>query len=574
MSTDHDLVVRGATIVDGLGGAPYEGDVACRDGVITNVGEVSGRGVEEIDGRGQVIAPGFIDPHTHYDANLFWDPEFTPSSRFGITSVIYGNCGYALAPVQGDALRYVIDAMSTVEQIPVEAIEHAVPWDWASIDDYFNRLARTASMLNFATLVGHVPIRASVLGPVEVHERHATPDEIGRMAAILRRGLELGALGFSTDQVVGNPGPNGTKLPGQICGDDELLAFAAILGGAPGPGLWTMAPTALLLDRAAREEDQLWHERLAAASGRPVVPGPCLDHPDDPGVAFDILEMARSRRSPGVAVIPQISTRPSELWGRLDYPMILTRMLPTLLRAVQAEGAEGVRRIAADESARAQLREEATNLTPSPMFSGRWDLVRLRYVTPRHADLIDRTVASLAEERGCAPTDVLLDIAVESDFETQFGTAYRNTDDHEVGRLVAHPEAKIGSSDAGAHIMTNVNSCFAVWTLQHWWRDRGVVTLERAVQMLTADQCDLFGISDRGRLSPGLAADLVLFDPDGIRTVGTRFVADQPEGGRRIITDAVGISMTAINGVVAQRDGESMGSRSGQFLRPNATAGV
>ncbi|MGH9093087.1 MAG: amidohydrolase family protein, partial [Acidimicrobiales bacterium] len=294
----HDLVIRGALLVDGTGGPPHEGDLAVRDGLITAVGgRVDGRAAEEVDGRGLALAPGFIDPHTHLDASLFWDPDVTPSSCFGVTTVVTTNCGYGLAPVPDEAVRrYVVAAMSTVEQIPEASIEAGVPFDWSDLASYAARLDGLEVAVNHAGQVGHVPLRAAVMGVPDCHEREATPAELAAMGDLLRRGLELGALGFSTDQVVGNPGPGGAALPGQVCGEAELLALAGVLGQGPGPGLFTMANAALLQGRAEREADLRWHRRLAAASGRPVVVGPVFDVTEDPGVGLAILDEVAARR--------------------------------------------------------------------------------------------------------------------------------------------------------------------------------------------------------------------------------------------------------------------------------------
>jgi N-acyl-D-aspartate/D-glutamate deacylase len=366
--------------------------------------------------------------------------------------------------------------------------------------------------------------------------------------------------------VVGNSGPRGSALPGQVCDEAELLAVAGALRGAPGPGLFAMANRALLLGRSEREADLLWHERLAEASGRPVVVGPVFDHFDDPGVGFDLMELTRARRRPGVTVVPQVSTRPFELWTRLDWPGSLARCLPTLQRA-QREGREALERLARDPAARARLREEGDRMPASLTFSGRWEHVFVRLARPEHADLVGPDLATLAARRGRHPADLMLELAVAEDFETQFATAMRNTDDAELGRMVAHPAAAIGASDAGAHVQINTDSCYAVWTLQHWVRERRVLSLERAVHLLTGAQADLLGLRDRGRLAPGLAADLVLFDPDRIATTGVRVAHDQPDGGRRLVTDATGVALTLVNGAVATREGRPTAARRGRFLR-------
>jgi N-acyl-D-aspartate/D-glutamate deacylase len=568
-SAGFDLIFRNASIADGSGGALLEGDVAVSEGTIAQVGgHVAGGAREEIDARDLVLAPGFIDPHTHLDANLFWDPDLTPSSSFGVTTVITANCGYALAPVLSEeARRYLVAAMSTVEQIPEVSIETGVPFDWTDLASYAARLDELDVLLNHAFLIGHVPLRAAVLGVPGAYERRATADEMAAMGELLRQGMALGALGFSTDQVIGNPGPDGTALPGQVCGEEELLDLAAVLGRGPGPGLFTMANAALLLGRKERVADLEWHRRLAAASGRPVVVGPIFDSSDDPGGACAIMDLALEGQRPGVTVVPQISTRPFELWTRLDSPGTLLRSLPTLMAAVEAGGADGVRALAADPEARARLRREGATMPPNPVFNGRWDHVRVRYSHQRGVE--GKDLDALGGERGLDPVDLLLDLAIADGFETQVATVMRNGNDEEVARLVAHPAAMIGASDAGAHILANTDSCYAVWTLQHWVRERRVLSLERAVAMLTGDQARLLGFGDRGLVRSGLAADLVLFDPDRIGTTGVRFVDDQPAAGRRLVTDAQGVEMSVVNGTVATRRGVSTGARPGRRLRPS-----
>jgi N-acyl-D-aspartate/D-glutamate deacylase len=566
----HDLVVRGAVVVDGTGVPGREADVAVDDGRITAVGVVGGRGSEELDGRGQVLAPGFIDPHTHLDANLFWDADVTPCSAYGVTTVVTGNCGYSLAPVLDSASRdYVLDALSTVEQIPRAALDAGVPFDWTSLDDYFARLAALPVLVNHATYVGHVAVRVAVMGPIAACERTATPDEIEQIVALVGAGLDLGAVGFSTDQAIGNFGPRGTALPGQVCGDDELLAVAMTLGTANGPGIFAMVPASINQGRTEREADLEWHVRLAGASGRPVVIGPVFDHWSDRGIGYDMVDEFAARSRPDARVVAQVSTRIFELWTRIDMPGLLVRMIPSLASAVNDGGADGVRALAANENRRATLREDGDHVQSNLVWSGRWDHVRLRWSTTRSA-WIGLTVQEIAELLGTNPTDVVLDIAIADDFEAQFAIEMANGDDAQVGRMLAHPDAMIGASDAGAHVLANTDSCYAVWTLQHWVRERQVLSLEAAIRKLTGDQAALFGFHDRGRIAPGLAGDLVLFDPDRVATTGVRFVDDQPAGGRRLVTDATGVTASIVNGVVATSDGVSTGARPGEFLRPGA----
>jgi N-acyl-D-amino-acid deacylase len=564
--TDHDLVVRGATVIDGTGAPGAIADVAVDADRIVAVGEVAGTGAVELDGRGNVLAPGWIDTHTHLDANQFWDPFLTPCSRYGVTTVVLANCGYALAPAMtAEQREYVIEALVAVEQVPRDAIDEAVPFDWTDQASYVDALERVETALNRAFLVGHLPVRAAVMGPEAARTRVATPTEIAAMRELVAEGLRLGALGFSTDQVVGNIGPGNTQLPGQVCDDDELLAVAAALGAGPGPGLFTMAPRALLLDREHRLTDLAWHERLAAASGRPVVIGPVFDTYDEPGVGSDLLDGMAAAQARGNQVIGQVSPRPFELWTRLDAPGVLVRVLPTLYAAVKAGGADAVRHLADDPEAMSRLRDEGSRIRPSLIFSGRWDHVHVRY-SPRRGDLRDRDIATIAAATGEDPVDVLVDTALTDGFETQFSIAMRSPDDARLGQLVAHPAAQLGGSDAGAHTQSNTDSCYAVWTLQHWVRERGVLSLEAAVAMLTGRQAALFGIRDRGLVATGMYADLVLFDPDRVGIDDVRYVTDMPAGGTRLVAEPVGITATVVNGAVIAREGELTGARPGVLL--------
>jgi N-acyl-D-amino-acid deacylase len=563
----HDLVVRGATVIDGTGAAGFAADVAVDGDRIAAVGAVTDAGTVELDGRGLVLAPGWIDTHTHLDANQFWDPHLTPCSRYGVTTVVLANCGYALAPTTTPEQReYVIDALVTVEQVPRDAIDESVPFDWSDHASFVAALERVDTALNRAFLVGHLPVRAAVMGPEAACTRVATDDEIRAIADLVAEGLQLGALGFSTDQVVGNIGPANSALPGQVCDDEELLAVARVLGAGPGPGLFTMAPRALLLDREQRRVDLEWHERLAAASGKAVVIGPVFDTYDEPGVGLDLLDAMGAAQARGNHVVGQVSPRPFELWTRLDAPGVLVRVLPTLSAAVKRGGADAVRELARDPDAMAQLREDGAHIRPSLIFSGRWDHVHVRY-SPRNGDLRDRDIATIADAQGLDPVEVLIDIAIGDDFETQFAIAMRSPDDDRLGALVAHSAAQLGGSDAGAHTQSNTDSCYAVWTLQHWVRERGVLSLEAAVAMLTSRQAELFGIRDRGRIAVGAFADLVLFNPAQVGIDEVHFVADMPAGGTRLVAEPVGIAASVVNGVVVTRDGALTGELPGSLLR-------
>ena len=405
------------------------------------------------------------------------------------------------------------------------------------------------------------------MGPEAARERAATPAETAEIAALVSEGLRLGALGFSTDQVVGNIGPGNTALPGQVCADDELLAVARALGAGPGPGLFTMAPRALLLDRAERRADLEWHEQLAAASGRPVVIGPVFDTYDEPGVGLDLLDAMGDAQARGNRVVGQVSPRPFELWTRLDAPGVLVRVLPTLSAAVKNGGAEGVRRLANDPDAMARLREEGARIQPSldvqrPVGSRARALLAPQRRPPRPRPRDDRRRARRGPGRR----------ADRHRDRRRLRDAVRDRDAQPRRRRASASSSRIPPrSSAGATPARTPRATPTAATqsgrCSTGCARRGVLSLETAVAMLTARQADLFGIRDRGRITPGAFADLVLFDPGRVGIDDVRYVSDMPAGGTRLVAEPVGIAASIVNGTIVTRDGAVTGARPGSLLR-------
>ena len=469
-----------------------------------------GRGVrhaerEELDGRGRVLAPGFIDPHTHLDANLFWDPDVTPCSSYGVTTVVTGNCGYALAPIADDAARdYVVDALCTVEQIAARRgrrqrrTSPPAPRPTTSVCS-----TELPVLCNFATLVGHVPVRTAVLGP----GRRARARRYGRRESRASpsswpTACALGALGFSTDQVVGNYGPAGGALPGQVCDDDELLAVARVLGEMPGPG--SVHDGAACADpgpRRARGRSRMARparggERQARggrAGVRPVVRPRCGVRPRRPHRSAVAPRRAawcpRSRR--GCSSCGPASTCPGCSCAR--FPPCTRRSRPTAPTVRGAWPATSRRRRATARGSRP--RRAVAHLVGS-VGARRGAVVTepprsLRSQRSRPRDRMVRASGRRAARHRRSPTTS----------RRSSRRAWRTTTTTGSRGMVAHPAAMIGASDAGAHVLSNTDSCYAVWTLQHWVRERGVLTLEHAVRKLTADQADLLGFADRGRVA-------------------------------------------------------------------------
>ena len=555
--------MRGATVIDGTGGAGIEADVAVDGDRIVIVGEVAGTGAEELDGRGLVLAPGWIDTHTHLDANQFWDPFLTPCSRYGVSTVVIANCGYALAPTLTPEQReYVIEALVTVEQVPRDAIDEACRSTGPTKPSYFESLTKVETALNRAFLVGHLPVRAAVMGPEAAHARREGRRDRGDARA-RRRGLRLGALGFSTDQVVGNIGPRNTALPGQVCDDAELLAVARALGAGTGTGpVHDGAPRTPPRPGATTRRSRMaraarGYERQARGDRAGV------RHVRRPGIGHDLLDAMAARharqpgRRPGVAAAVRAvdATRRARRVG--------ARVLPTLHAAVKDGGGEGVRRLANDEAGMRELPRKAT-------AGAEPDLQRPVGSRARpldaHAAPISATASPRSRdgaERGPHRS------ARRHRGQRRLRDAVRVEHAQPRRRPARRPRRAPGGAArrerrGRPHAEQHRQLLRGVDVAALGPRTRGAVARD-AIRKLTGRQADLFGIPDRGRVAPGTYADLVLFDPDtsGSTTCATCGQArGRPPARRRSGRD---------RGERRERDrrdadGESTGARPGRFL--------
>jgi N-acyl-D-aspartate/D-glutamate deacylase len=529
---EYDLLIRGGTLVDGTGAPGRRGDLGIRAGRIAALGEVTGSGARVLDAEGAVVAPGFVDIHTHYDAQVFWDRWLTISPWHGVTSVVIGNCGFGIAPTRPGHRDLILRTLESVEGMSLEALRAGVGDDWPfeTFPQYLDAVERRGTAVNLGALVGHTPVRLYVMGE-EATEREATAGEIAAMRAIVAGALAAGALGFATSKAPTHVGYAGRPVPSRAASWSEIETLASALGDAGhgvmqatvGPGLFLPQFTAIQ-ERTRRPVS--WTALLTGLFG--------------PDGHRGVLEESARLQARGVRVIPQVSCRPLIVEFQMKAPFPLESL--SLFRPVSAADFDGRKRIYADPAFRRALAEKIDSGRLAAPF--------------RAIELEDgRRLADVAAERGAHPVDVALDLALETDLEARFRLAVMNTDEAAVGELLAHPATMVGLSDAGAHASQLCDACAPTDLLGRWVREKGVLTLEEGVRRLTSQPAEVFGITDRGRLAPGLAGDVVVFDPATVGCSPLRRVYDFPAGADRLVSDARGVRAVVVNGVVI-REGD------------------
>lgn len=552
MSADvADLVIRGGTVVDGTGAPARAADVAVTAGSITAIGpKLSGR--TTLDATGQVVAPGFIDVHTHYDAQVFWDPALTPSSWHGVTSVIAGNCGFSIAPCRPHHRGLMARTLEHVEDMNLRALEAGVPWDFETFPEYLDAVERQGTALNFGVYVGHTAVRLWVMGD-DAYERAATDDEITAMRDLVREAVSSGAIGFSTSSAPTHNGDGGRPVPSRLADVSELEALLSVLGELD------RGVAALLPGERIGHADVY---SLQRAVGRPFTWTALLTFPG--GLHEMLVDIHEAQRREGAQVWPQVSGRPLLFQMTLAEPfMFATRPIFAELLAVGIE--ERAARYA-DPSWRARA-QDALEASVLPI---RWE--KLSVAESRvHPELVGRSIADLAAERGTGALDVMAGIALDENLETRFRVTVANDDTEAVARLLRRDDVILGLSDAGAHASQLCDACFSTDLLGTWVREREVLSVERAVRRLTGEVADVFGL-DRGYLRPGCPADITVFDPATVAAGPLKRVRDLPAGADRLVADSPsGITHVLVNGTCIQRDGEWLlgdgGLRPGEMLR-------
>ena len=533
-----DLVIRGGTIVDGTGAPGRIGDVAITDRVIREIGTNLVGGVE-LDASGCVVSPGFIDIHTHYDAQVFWDPRLRPSSYQGVTTVVAGNCGFTIAPTRREHHDTIVHTLENVEDMDPATLAEGVTWDFETFPEYLQAVGRRGTLLNFTAYVGHSAVRLFVMGDA-AYERAATADEIGRMSDVVRDAIAAGAAGFSTSFSYAHRGVDGKPVPSRFADKHEVEALFMAAGHA-GRGMVLITPG----EQCSYRDVYEWQPRVGRPFTYPLFAAPGGRHLETVGLHDEGL-------AHGANVWPQVTPRPLTMQFTLADPYSLNTgtVFGELLRGGR------VARIAAyrDPAWRARA---AADLELSQMRP-RWGTFEVSE-SEQFPDLVGRRVTHLAEERGGSPLDVMCDLSVAEDLRTRFRAYIANDDRDAVGRLLAHDQVVLGLSDAGAHVDQLCDAPLHTDLLGTWVRDRHVLSLEQAVRKATGEAADLFGFVQRGYLRPGYWADVCVFDPSTVAPGPLSRVRDFPAGGERLTAEnPSGVRNVLVNGTPIRRDGEQL----------------
>ncbi len=557
-----DLVIRGALLCDGSGHEAARGDLAVTGDRIAAVGRVAEHGAREVDGAGLALAPGFIDVHTHYDCQLFWDPQASPSPWHGVTTVVMGNCGFTIAPCREADRETLMQLLLFVEGMPIETLRAGIAWTWEDFAGYLGALERQGVGPNVAAFIGHSAVRYRVMGRAAV-ERAATPEECAAMAALVREGMAAGAIGWSTSLSPTHFFGDGTPAPSRLADEAELLALARALADLER-GVIEIAPRTTIGPPADKAEEQRSFAGLARASGKVVSWAPLLDNPFAPGSAQQIIAEAAELQARGVQVVPQVGCRPLEVRFDFTEPAFYLEQNP-FWRPIMAKSRDERRRLFADAEFRAELGRQTGFV--AALAQG-WDRLVLRLAASEGVRRWqDRSVAEIAAAEGRAPLDVFCDLVLEDDLATQWGVVLMNYDERAVAELIRHPAGLLALSDAGAHVDTLCDQGFTSYLLGHWVRELRALALEEAVRLVTAVPAERYGLHGRGRLASGYAADLVLFDPARVAMRPTEMVYDLPRGQRRLLQRAEGIVDVLVNGAPVVADGAPTGRRPGRVLR-------
>jgi N-acyl-D-aspartate/D-glutamate deacylase len=560
----YDILIKGGQVVDGTGAPARQADVGIRDGRIAAIGRLEGPARETIDASGRIVAPGFVDVHTHYDAQVFWDQTLSPSLYHGVTTIVGGNCGFSIAPLSKDAGEYLMRMLARVEGMPLESLRVGVPWDWSSFGEYLSRLDGRLAV-NAGFMVGHSAIRRVVMGERAVGHA-ATPAELEKMRDLLRRSLAEGGLGFSSTRSAAHNDADGQPVPSRHATLEELYLLCRTTGEFPGTSLEMLPGTSTF-----SEEDKEILTNMSLEAGRALNWNLIAPRSDMPEVAINQLGASDYAAERGAVVLAL--TVPQEIEGRVNlHSAFAFDALPRWAKYMQLP-IEARMEALRDPSVRAELRRGAEEQGAGPLKAlTRWAQIGVRETfNPENAALRGRTLGEIAKERGVDPFDLLLDLALSEGLRTSFSSPTEGQTDAESWRLRAEswkdPRTIVGASDAGAHLDMIDTFAFTTQLLGRGVREMKLISVEEGVRQLTDVPARFYGLRERGRIEEGWHADLVVFDVERIAKGPTYTRVDLPADAPRLYADAIGVDHVVVNGEVVVRDGAETGRRPGTVLR-------
>lgn len=534
-----DLVIENARICDGLGRPIREGSVGVKDGRLAAVGAAAGEARERVDAGGMVLAPGIVDLHTHFDAQLTWDAFATPALDLGVTTVVIGNCGFTIAPCRPQDRDLTLRNLTHVEGMPLEALRAGIDWNFQTYPEYLDALECKGSVPNVASFVGHSSVRTWVLG-ADASKRAASRAEVGEMKRLVREAMQAGAVGFATSTLEQHNGENGVPMPSRLADEHEMMELTGALGES-GRGVFMLTK--------GMKTTVPWLEQIAARNGRPVMIAALFVDPNDPERVFREFGEIERARSRGRELWGQVGCFPLGMEFTLAHPYPLEAFL-AWRPAIEAEDGEAYRRVLGDPTFRAAIKAEAVSKGVPNRFSYKTleHLALKQPQRPENSRYVGAVVAGLAKQAGKDPFDWLFDFALDGEMEALWDCKLFNTDEDQVKKLLRRDDAAVALSDAGAHLSFLCDAGFGLHLFGHWVRERGDLTLEQAVQSVTSRAADVYRIKDRGRLVPGAWADMILFDPATVGRGEKRRVYDLPAGSGRVHTPPVGLRGVWVNG--------------------------
>lgn len=549
-----DLIIRNGTIVDGTGMPGFSGDLAIKDGRIVATGNISEEAIEEIDASGKIVSPGFIDPHTHFDAQLLWDGRAKPAIEHGITTIVPGNCSLSLAPLKAEHRMKLVGMFNQIEEMPIKAFEEGVEWNWETFEEFLGRIKRDLT-INVAPLVGHSVLRLWVMGDASM-QRTATNEELEQMQALLRECLANGAIGLSTSFV--DMDETLQPVPSRYADQRELHALCEVLGEFNR--ILQIVHEFYDADLTVARIDQL--AEISLKYKITTTFSPLFVNAIEDDSVSKVMARVDEQFKRGARVWPQVQTRPIDISFCFEVPSLLFIRLPNWYQIMRFGSHDEILAAFRDEDRRKQLVAEAETMAPL------WDMLVLRQVSSdANRQYLGQTLAEIAASRNTSTIETMIDLSLEEDLQAHFlASNMGHTDNDIIGDLLSNPRVHLGASDGGAHILSFSTYGDTGYLFSEFVRNCQALSLEEAVKKITLDTANIWSMQDRGVLRSGFAADVTIFDANTIARGDEYYTNDVPGDGHRYVRDAVGVDTVIIGGTVAYQDGEYTDSANGTII--------